>query len=353
MLRQRALRLTHMDEIPRAIRLAVEQQLRITRQLDAIQPVLGAIELQRRATQPALAALAGQLDAMQPALAAMERQRQAMQPAIAAMERQLDALQPTLAAIEGQLDSVQPALAAMAQLIHEAQRDFFGQLRTIEPLFREFGRWALEVEEAVRSRKQHSALERDVSKKLSLLGWYISPDMVDEPLAQLAESIDSDPRIAIGKFMNYYQRKSNSIEKELVRDYPERKNILEDAFKAHREGRYNLSIPVFLSQSDGIFQDIFSKNLFIRPERQDFYSELFSEPGSWLFSGFLYPLSIATPMWMSEAERGKSFSDLNRHQVLHGESVDYGSQENSLKAISLLNYLRFIIEEYRSISDEN
>jgi hypothetical protein len=31
--------------------------------------------------------------------------------------------------------------------------------------------------------------------------------------------------------------------------------------------------------------------------------------------------------------------ELNRHLVLHGESVDYGTQMNSLKAISLLSFI--------------
>ena len=30
---------------------------------------------------------------------------------------------------------------------------------------------------------------------------------------------------------------------------------------------------------------------------------------------------------------------------LHGESVDYGTEENSLKAISLLNYLHWILSQ--------
>ena len=45
------------------------------------------------------------------------------------------------------------------------------------------------------------------------------------------------------------------------------------------------------------------------------------------------------------AERGDPFVGLNRHQVLHGESVDYDTEQNSLKAISLLTYLRWIFNK--------
>jgi len=62
---------------------------------------------------------------------------------------------------------------------------------------------------------------------------------------------------------------------------------------------------------------------------------------------FLRPISLELPINASEkareriaAERGwPAWNELNRHQVLHGESVDYGTRLNSLKAISLLNYL--------------
>lgn len=33
---------------------------------------------------------------------------------------------------------------------------------------------------------------------------------------------------------------------------------------------------------------------------------------------------------------GKSFTALNRHQVMHGERSDYGTEINSLKAFSVL-----------------
>ena len=45
------------------------------------------------------------------------------------------------------------------------------------------------------------------------------------------------------------------------------------------------------------------------------------------------------------ARTGRLVAELNRHQVLHGEVVDYGTEENSLKAISLLNYCATVLPE--------
>ena len=48
---------------------------------------------------------------------------------------------------------------------------------------------------------------------------------------------------------------------------------------------------------------------------------------------------------MPESERGNfSFSNskLNRHLIMYGESIDYDTEQNSLKTISLLSYLHWI-----------
>ena len=45
------------------------------------------------------------------------------------------------------------------------------------------------------------------------------------------------------------------IEEALIDSYPHRGHLFQQAFEAHREGKYGLSIPVFLTQADGIFWD--------------------------------------------------------------------------------------------------
>ena len=61
---------------------------------------------------------------------------------------------------------------------------------------------------------------------------------------------------------SYFRERIDSIERDLSGAYPRRSQILHDAFEAHRTGKYTLSIPVFLSQADGIWYDQFSKDLF-------------------------------------------------------------------------------------------
>ncbi len=41
----------------------------------------------------------------------------------------------------------------------------------------------------------------------------------------------------------------------------------------------------------------------------------------------------------SQKARPEGFAGLNRHMVLHRESLDYGNRKNGFRAISLLNYI--------------
>jgi len=59
--------------------------------------------------------------------------------------------------------------------------------------------------------------------------------------------------------------------------------------------------------------------------------------------GMLKRERIWLPISASQNERDDKFNELNRHQVLHGESTSYDSEINSLKAISLINYLAQVL----------
>ena len=60
-----------------------------------------------------------------------------------------------------------------------------------------------------------------------------------------------------------------------------------------------------------------------------------------LFRGLMWD---KWPLALSQTKRTVGFSELNRHQVLHGESTTYGTEENSLKAMSFLNFCAFVFK---------
>ncbi len=72
-------------------------------------------------------------------------------------------------------------------------------------------------------------------------------------------------------------------------------------------------------------------------------------PAGTLEAAFLSPFAETLPISASEDERDDRFSGLNRHMILHGESLDYGTRINSLKAISYINYVTQVLK----MDDEN
>ena len=139
-----------------------------------------------------------------------------------------------------------------------------------------------EVQEKLKSieRRCHELGEQHLEclKKLSDNGWFLSPDTPIEQLRTLADSLGANASFAKGAIRSYFQERIDSIERELVEAYPRRSQILHDAFEAHRTGKYTLSVPVFLSQADGIWRDQFRKNFFQRSKRKNTLQDCKNDP---------------------------------------------------------------------------
>ena len=201
---------------------------------------------------------------------------------------------------------------------------------------------------------------RHAALALAQEGWFISPNMsLTEPveaatLVLQGKSVEAEQLLA-----GYFGARLDEIESTLAAALPQRAKLISSAFSAHREGRFELAIPVLLAQTDGVCIDIAEGALFMsergrkkgdrRPGTAPFV-EAFQNDALW--SALLSPLGQALPISFTEAERGETFSGLNRHMVMHGESVDYGTKINSLKCISLLSYATWVLRDSKSRGED-
>ena len=203
-----------------------------------------------------------------------------------------------------------------------------------------------EVQEKIKSIEKRleelGERQQECWKTLIGHGWFLSPDTPIEQLQLFTDSLGANA--GGGKqdtIKSYFRERIDSIEIELSEAYPSRSQILHDAFEAHRAGKYTLSVPVFFCQTDGVWQERFGKNFF-DPERQSTLQNCKKNTQLQYVAAMLTLLANnLTPLWITRGKRGSSFDALNRHQVLHG-SVDYATEPNSLKAISLLDCFRGI-----------
>jgi len=178
---------------------------------------------------------------------------------------------------------------------------------------------------------------------LAKRGWYVDLNMpVSAPL-RLARAFETgDTEAPQEALVAYYEERLPEIMAALENNHPKRTRVLKAAFASHARHEYELSVPVFLAQADGICQELLDASPFRR--RSD------GKPATAKWVEDTASIGLARealcllvdpllPICMNERERNEDFVGLNRHQVLHGESWDYGTQMNSLKAASFLNYI--------------
>jgi len=183
-------------------------------------------------------------------------------------------------------------------------------------------------------------------------GWYLDLEMAVPYLFKiesvLKEGGIAQVDVALSK---HYSERIDGIESSVIERHPNREKIIKAAFLAHRRGEYELSVPVILAQADGICTEeaaglSFFRNRKGKPQTAEFVEGItintFKEA---IFS----PLALVLPINIPEGARSEGFVGLNRHTVVHGESTDYGTEINSLKAISFLNYVVHIFD--RNVHD--
>ena len=192
-------------------------------------------------------------------------------------------------------------------------------------------------------------LPNHIQEALLLLGengWYLDLEMPLPTLWRLRDILDEGNLLkAENTLVKYFESRLSEIEKSILKKFPSRKHLLKAAFNAHRRKEYCLSIPLFLAQTDGICKEVIRQYLFMKSNRKPQTAIYVNQITNDTFmAAILSPLAETLPINASENERPRNFNGLNRHMVLHGESLDYGSKVNSLKAISLINYVIFVTD---------
>ena len=176
-------------------------------------------------------------------------------------------------------------------------------------------------------------------------GWYPPSDASSVEVRLLAEGFEEDAESANHMLIERYRSRLDDIESNLRSTFPHRADILGDAFEAHRQEKYNLSVPLLLIQADGIWRDRLSRNVFhggIASAVKDLVNKVPDETLREFARGLSYK---RIPLALSEKDRGPEFSELNRHQVLHGEVTEYGTEKNSLKAVAFLNFCALVLPD--------
>lgn len=216
----------------------------------------------------------------------------------------------------------------------------------VEPILRNL----VEAFQSLPERMQRAVMT------LAQEGWFVSPDLpVSGPIDAAIHFASGERDTGNGVLVAYFESNLRDIENTLTNALPHRVVLIRAAFAAHRRREYELSIPVLLSQADGVCFDLAKASLFQSMRAQGrheaarpataVYVDAMGRDAFW--TALLSPLGQKIPINYSAGERGQSFQGLNRHLIMHGESLDYGTRINSLKCISLLSYAAWVLRTSR------
>lgn len=243
-------------------------------------------------------------------------------------------------AIGAALNSVQRQTTGFLPLLLRVNEVGAALEKTFAALQEPWRRMTEQMGSVARALKAYPDNMREGLAAMSQSGWYLDLEMgMSEPW-RFKQAVDSGRKAdAEAEMVKHFEARSPGIHAELIQAYPHRKELFDAAFDAHLRGQYLVSIPVLLAQVDGICFDLANAHFFMGRERPKLLAHAAQFAGSQIAQAFLAPLEAEMPITLSEKARPPGFTGLNRHMVIHGESVDYGTKENGLRAISLLNYI--------------
>lgn len=192
----------------------------------------------------------------------------------------------------------------------------------------------------------------DSTKILAENGWYMPfdfhPVIVNRMSANIKEgnSLTTD-----NEMINFFDRELSNIQMELNKKFPDRSNAINAGIRAHKKQEYYLSIPVFFAQIEGICNELTGIRFFTTSKKQP-------KTNLWVkkFENDSIPRILLEPLYISGPMRELQDFDnplgINRHDVLHGNSVNYGdSKVNGYKVFSLLNYISDTVFEAKRFLD--
>ena len=212
-----------------------------------------------------------------------------------------------------------------------------------EKTLTDVGRTLKQLAETWHSEESRAARAEELLL-LARRGWFVTLyDMPAYSPKKLADLITrGESHVTDQALTHYFEDAMPRLMKHLEKGFSARRKLIEKAYMAHRLALYDFSVPVFLAQADGIGNDIFGFSPYSRHQHKlaklerQVNAEFDTETAGGNYWQLIYSL---LPIHASERDIEIFEDPLNRHEVLHGLRFDYGTQMNSCKAFSWLQYV--------------
>jgi len=182
---------------------------------------------------------------------------------------------------------------------------------------------------------------REGSIALAKLGWFYDLQFYSSDFWGILDWVREDNIAEVDAFfITHYEQSTTGLQKRLLVAYPDRAEPLRQAFLAESQGLHFVSIPVLLAQADGIAVDIVGGKLFKsvkkRPQAAGRIDEMALEE---FYQKYLAALMQNGGFNASQENMHEFPHAPNRHEIMHGRDIIYGTRQNYLKTLSLLAFI--------------
>ena len=201
--------------------------------------------------------------------------------------------------------------------------------------------------------EEYVAVRGTVQEALAERSWFL-PDVLDPgDVLALKRIVDHRTPGVLDRAMVQIARRAGPFVGNRMRAlFPSRWPLLEEAFRAHREELYGVSVPTMLAQAEGIGMDLWGENGRVMSEKGA--GVIGARVADALAGAGLTDETIAAFVGqVSGSNRIRASSGtlddddwpagrvafLNRHAVLHGFDVAYATEANGLRCVLLLDLL--------------
>lgn len=260
------------------------------------------------------------------------------------------------------LDGVDREIQALADSVSKLLQPHLNELRESvqETLRSTFETLGTAVEQA-------RAASPEIAEPLTRAGFWLFPSAPFSMCLAVRALVDggqATPQNVRHLVVTWYRRDDCSLLKTMVEGwqgnphFAPRMDIIRDALRAHVDARYTLSIPTLLPIVEGVLTSITGKPaassggsiLLARGVIEDMHTDFMREASKDAVVEFVTGITVyghvpsqyftpqRYPEWLDQHELTGD-QVLNRHAILHGVQMDYGSEENSLRAFFILDVL--------------
>lgn len=191
-------------------------------------------------------------------------------------------------------------------------------------------------------------------------GWYLDFQTDLNLSVRLASDIDNNEIEKVDLcLIDYYSNNFDTIINKLKRNHNKRTKIFDEIKIGFDNEFYNMTIPLILSQIDGICYDKTKKLFFTKNsknERNPYLPKVSNELinlNKFFMEALLAPFFNDAPIFAHEKKMDSFPVEFNRHKIMHGIDTGFGTKKNSLKSLSLLSYCEDILDSFNEDEIEN